>query len=63
VFCRNCDSYITKLTAERDELKKDAERYRWLRDEATSGIWLDGANFYPRKWLNPIIDEAMKEPQ
>jgi hypothetical protein len=51
---------IARLTAERDALRKDAERYRWLRTDlvsidvfSASGIALDAA-----------IDAAMtKEPK
>ena len=33
-------SIITALQAERDALRADAERYRWLRDEPTSHLYV-----------------------
>lgn len=33
------DIEITRLRAEAEALRKDAERYRWLRDEADDGEW------------------------
>lgn len=45
------DNEIADLRAERDQLRADAERYRWLRDNALSlswqsGRWKSGATHY-----------------
>lgn len=51
------------LRAEVEGLRKDAARYRWLRDSATASLW------YERNWtfhekdadFDAAIDAAMKE--
>jgi hypothetical protein len=55
---------ITKLTAERDALRKDAERYRWLRTRndlvfnlSKTTQWCGGC--YPEA-MDAAIDEAIK---
>ncbi|RMI00494.1 hypothetical protein [Stutzerimonas nitrititolerans] len=51
VLASDHDAAIEALLAERDALKKDAERYRWLRDRGFShadvslGTDCDGDNF------------------
>ena len=40
-------------------LTKDAERYRWLRDEAYSYFWSDYAGLYPRTGLDKSIDATI----
>ena len=57
---------LSAVTAERDRLRKDAERYRWLRDksEALHGfylstpIWMTGVRFRPEN-VDSTIDAAL----
>lgn len=46
---------IERLRAERDSLKADAERYRWLRDVAPKGI---GAMADVRRLARPRVRAA-----
>lgn len=48
---------IREVLAERDELRKDAERYRWLRDSPDSEPVV---RLFRREW-DAAIDAAMKE--
>ena len=72
---RNLIVSVDKLAAERDALKKDAERYRWLRTKSAEKHdfydeeerWMVsraqggmGQNFFGEK-IDAAIDEAMKE--
>ena len=60
------DARIAELLEERDELAKDAERYRWLRDPCSGA---ERVIFYCRgdygrglksgSWLDAAIDEAL----
>ena len=49
------------LLVEVAALTKDAERYRWLRDEAYSYFWSGYVGIYRRTGLDKSIDAAMKE--
>lgn len=61
---------IDRLQVENQALRKDAERYRWLRDKSESihqfylsmPIWFTGVKF-SRENVDSTIDAAMKEPQ
>ena len=53
------DARIAELLEERDELAKDAERYRWLRDREIPE-WLDLWHQNPDR-IDAAIDRAMKE--
>jgi hypothetical protein len=64
------DAEIAALTAERDALRKDAERYRWLRDSSNWSedglcpIVANGEDTIYGKYLDRSIDERMtKEPK
>lgn len=73
-LCPRCGAYIltddrseqkwAALRAERDALAKDAERYRWLRENATA-VKAPGWHVVSetRHCLDAAIDAAMKEPQ
>jgi hypothetical protein len=62
---------VLTLLAERESLKRDAERYRWLREQA-SGIyaadhllrwsWSEGEYGKPDYSLDTAIDAAMHGP-
>ena len=63
-------SDVERLIAERKSLQKDAERYRWLRDNAVSegDVWcVHGANglYYndpiDSSQLDNAVDEAIKK--
>ncbi|MBS7349216.1 MAG: hypothetical protein KIG95_03490 [Comamonas sp.] len=61
--CVECD--IEPLRAENEKLRKDAERYRWLRDgnnEKESEAVHIAVNFYGFEW-DEMIDIAMQEAQ
>lgn len=47
VDLRQAAAEITRLRAEAEALRKDAERYRWLRDGADDGEW----ECFESKWL------------
>lgn len=53
-------SAVLALIAEVEALRKDAERYRWLRDTAT-GPWMRALDLYARrdKRMDAAIDEEM----
>lgn len=64
-------AHIDALTAENDRLRKDAERYRWLRKQHWSDGYLSvvvnakanvrlGARCPSHDALDATIDEAMK---
>ena len=61
VFAEDYDA----LAAERDALRKDAERYRWLRDSAGNDIMEKlMAECSPPRWdelVDAAIDAAMGE--
>lgn len=59
LMCEAADE-IERLRAELAAAKRDAERYRWLRDKAGNSIMrrLMGSAI-PPKW-DDMIDEAMK---
>ena len=40
--------------------QKDAERYRWLRDEAFNSFIVENMTVYPRHGLDAEIDAAIK---
>lgn len=55
-------SQITRLRAENEALRKDAERYRWIRDNHETdeaAMWIHG-NAPPEHW-DSEIDIAMHE--
>jgi hypothetical protein len=49
---------LDRLQAENEALRKDAERYRWLRIESAQGWNLFG--HYTQDALDAAIDDAMK---
>lgn len=51
---------LRSLHTENEALRKDAERYRWLRDEAYGYFWVNHGGCYPRRGLDVAIDAAMK---
>lgn len=59
---------IDRLQAENEALRKDADRYRWLRDESESvhqfylstPIWFTGVKF-SKENVDSTIDAAMRE--
>ena len=59
---------IVALIAENEALRKDAERYRWLRDSSESihqfylstPIWFTGVKF-SKENVDSTIDAAMRE--
>ena len=54
---------VNTLEAMRIELEaaqKDAERYRWLRDEAFNSFIVENMTVYPRHGLDAEIDAAIK---
>jgi hypothetical protein len=54
---------IAALEAENAELRKDADRYRWLQTTNTySYVWVNGVGLFGDK-LDAAIDAAMKEAQ
>lgn len=59
------DQNIARLRAEADSLRKDAGRYRWLRDEAPEEWditrWLDSETqeIHVQDYLDRAIDDAM----
>ena len=53
------DARIAELLEERDELAKDAARYRWLRDREIPE-WLDLWHQNPDR-IDAAIDEAMEK--
>lgn len=63
------DEEISRLRAEADLLRKDAERYRWLRDKAPEEWdvtrWLDNEHqeVHVQDYLDEAIDAAMGEQQ
>ena len=64
------DARIAQLERERDEAMRDAQRYRWMRDNATDvNLYSDPDNgvalyTFRRRWyartLDAAIDAAMK---
>jgi hypothetical protein len=62
-------SDVERLIAERQQLQKDAERYRWLRrnNPSNSNVWcVKGANGVSNdtidsSQLDDAVDEAMSE--
>jgi hypothetical protein len=48
---------IDRITAERDALRADAERYRWMRSHRSNGEWFRLAH-YMDDGLDQIIDAA-----
>jgi len=61
-------SDVERLIAERQSLQKDAERYRWLRNNpSNSNVWcVKGANGVSNdpidsSQLDDAVDEAMSE--
>ena len=60
---------IAKLERENEALRKDAERYRWLRDaccDANFGVYANAWDDHTRAWLDgreldAAIDAALKE--
>jgi hypothetical protein len=62
-------SDVERLIAERQSLQKDAERYRWLRNNATShgNVWcVKGINgldndLCDSSQLDDAVDEAIKK--
>tara|TARA_B100001059_G_C17757133_1_gene540583 strand:+ start:225 stop:683 length:459 start_codon:yes stop_codon:yes gene_type:complete len=67
-FIAEAKGHILALLAERAELKRDAERYRWLRDKSESAhqfylstpIWFTGVKF-SKDSVDGTIDAAMQE--
>lgn len=62
---------VKTLTVERDALKSDAARYRWLRDKSEPGICafylsvgkaFDGVKFN-QETVDAAIDAQLKEPK
>lgn len=57
---------LAGLANENDELRKDAERYRWLANDIDGNAqddfvrWL-GMNVWPRTEIDVVIDAAMAE--
>ena len=49
-----------ELTAERDALKPDAMRYRWLRDMAEAADW-EMLGYQDPGQVDNAVDELMKE--
>lgn len=49
---------VARLTAERDALKQDAERYRWLRDTADGSVFAILLCDEPSAW-DGIVDSAI----
>lgn len=64
-ICADAADEIDALAAERDALRKDAERYRWLRDSAGNDIMEKlMAECSPPRWdelVDAAIDAAMGE--
>lgn len=67
----NVSTAVKALIAENEALRKDAERYRWLRDKSESihqfylstPIWFTGVKF-SKENVDSTIDAAMhEEPQ
>ena len=71
---QECQRQVLALEQERDALKADAERYRWLRDSEDSPLYYkpagyDGRNVgrhdmvfdSPHENLDAAIDEALKK--
>ncbi len=60
------DREIDRLRAENEALRKDAERYRWLRDDAPEEWdvtrWLDNETqeIHVQDYLDEAIDTAME---
>lgn len=52
---------IRRLLSERAELKRDAERYRWLRDGESSEFLSFYALGFPYDQLDAAIDAAMTQ--
>lgn len=50
---------VAALLSERAELKRDAERYRWLRDGESSEFLSFYALGFPHDQLDAAIDAAM----
>lgn len=59
------EAEVARLRAEADSLRKDAERYRWLRDSAPEEWdvtrWLDSETqeIHVQDYLDEAIDAAM----
>ena len=49
---------IAELTAKLEAAEKDAERYRWLRDDAESADW-EFIGYQDSHHTDDIIDDAM----
>lgn len=56
-LCDEAADLIDRLTAERDALRADAERYRWLRDTP----WTDDCEMAPviQMQMNELWDKAI----
>ena len=68
VALHNTTEVLKQVTAERDALRADAERYRYLRDAETIDQWIwdalehtdgDDREAY-QKGLDAAVDQAMK---
>lgn len=61
------DQEIDRLRSENEALRKDAERYRWLRDESNKTrenspcVVDDCGNVYLEADLDAVIDAELKE--
>jgi hypothetical protein len=57
------DALVLRILAENEELQKDAERYRWLRNEdnwgADDGLWEALGESHCGEF-DDLIDERMK---
>ncbi len=52
---------LAAVTAERDAMRRDAERYRWLRADCIRATEIIGHyNAAEPKWTDAAIDAAMK---
>lgn len=54
------DAIITDVLAENEQLRKDAERYRWMRDN-TSVMTFEEQTWVTSHKLDMRIDRAMAE--
>jgi hypothetical protein len=52
-------SILRKLACEQDALRKDAERYRWLRDVADGAEWEWAGTMRAAK-MDAFVDAAMR---
>jgi hypothetical protein len=57
------DTQAQELTAERDALRADAERYRWLRREESDTTWLFSSGAYNIKTGLVDIGDMLTEEE